>query len=154
MTSSVADRVQHRLPRPVKCDCCVSPRVHLQKRSFMGMRVYSEWDLIWHCLDCLALVGTHEGTDIPLGYMADRDTRDARYQAHKVFDPMWRRRKMSKADAYIWMASVLGLPLAEAHIGMLDYEQCHRLIAAVNQLQHQRRHPGHWTQKKRKRRRN
>lgn len=155
MSLSVADRVTHRLPRPVKCDCCGSPRVHLQKRSLMKMRVPKAWDLVWHCLDCLALVGCHEGTDIPLGYMADAATREARYHVHKVFDRLWRGRKqLSRAEAYIWMAQVLQLKVEDAHIGMLTLEQCEALTRAVEEFNHSKRNSGHWQQKVRKRRRN
>lgn len=155
MTSSVADRVKHRLPRPIKCDDCGSPRVHLQKRGYMGLRVTKKWDLIWHCLDCKALVGCHEGTDIPLGLMADAMTRDARFQAHGSFDNLWRGRhaRMSRAEAYAWMASTLSIPADRAHIGMLDERQCEALIAAVKNYKHVTKHATHWRQKTRKRRR-
>lgn len=153
MTSSVADRVAHRLPRPIKCDSCGSPRVHLQKRSFIGLRITKNWDLIWHCLDCLALVGCHEGTDIPLGLMADAPTRGARFEAHGVFDRLWRGGGLSRAEAYAWMARTLMIPPEQAHIGMLSQRQCEALVAAVKDYQHTRRHSKHWKQNTRKRRR-
>lgn len=155
MTSSVADRVKHRLPRPIKCDDCGSPRVHLQKRGFMGLRVTRTWDLIWHCMDCKALVGCHEGTDIPMGLMADAMTRDARFQAHGSFDNLWRGRgaRMSRAEAYAWMASTLAIPAEQAHIGMLSERQCEALIEAVKNFRHVTKHATHWKQKTRKRRR-
>lgn len=153
MTQSVADRVQHRLPRPICCDECGGPRVHLQKRSLMRMRVTKKWDLIWHCLDCLALVGCHEGTDIPLGRMANVQTRDARFQAHKAFDRLWRGGGLSRRDAYAWMAQTLMIPPEQAHIGMLSERQCEALMDAVKQFEHNRRHARHWKQRTRKRRR-
>lgn len=154
MTISVADRVEHRLPRPIKCDCCGSPRVHLQKRRFLGLRVTSKWDLIWHCLDCLALVGCHEGTDIPFGLMGDLATRTARYEAHGVFDRLWRGGGFSRAEAYLWMAKTLGIPHENAHIGMLSHAQCLALINAVEDLKRAQKTRRHWKQETRKRRRN
>lgn len=153
MSVSVADRVAHKLPRPIKCDSCGSPRVHLQKRGFMGLRVIKQWDLVWHCLDCDALVGCHEGTDIPFGLMADAMTRDARYQAHLAFDRLWRGGGLRRAEAYAWMARVLMIEPERAHIGMLSERQCEALIAAVKEYQHTKKHAGHWKQKTRKRRR-
>jgi hypothetical protein len=119
----------------------------------MGLRVTKKWDLIWHCLDCHALVGCHEGTDIPLGLMADLPTRDARYQAHQVFDRLWRGGGITRADAYIWLAKTLAIPPEQAHIGMLSQQQCETLIAAALNYRHQRKHARHWSQKTRKRRR-
>lgn len=156
MSVSVADRVKHRLPRPVKCDHCGSPSVKLQKRSFMGLRHYDKWDLIWHCDDCGALVGCHEGTDIPLGLMADSFTRAARHEAHRAFDPLWlgKRAKLSRAKAYSWMADTLGIPPEQAHIGMLNMRQCEALIEAVRSYNPERKRPFvHWKQKERKKRR-
>lgn len=154
MTVSVVDRVTHRLPRPICCDNCGGPRVHLQKRSLMRMRTPKAWDLVWHCLDCLALVGCHEGTDIPLGLMADVMTRDARYNAHRVFDRLWRGGGFTRAEAYAWMARTLMIDPAEAHIGMLSERQCEALMEAVRALPPPRQRANrHWKHKTRKKRR-
>lgn len=155
---SVADRVSHRLPRPIKCDNCGGPKVHLQKRSLMKMRVFGNWDLVWHCLDCLALVGCHEGTDVPLGRMADATTRAARFEAHRAFDPLWQRGgKWARAEAYVWLANVLHIPPEDAHIGMLSVEQCEALMEAITNLRNHPRSPKgqapHWKQRERKKRR-
>lgn len=153
MTVSVADRVRHRLPRPISCDACGGPRVHLQKRSLMRMRVNKKWDLVWHCLDCLALVGCHEGTDIPLGMMADVQCREARFLAHRAFDRMWKGGGLTRARAYVWLAETLMLPAEEAHIGMLTEKQCETLIAAVKEYEQRKRNSRHWKHRKRKKRR-
>lgn len=154
MTLSVSDRVTHRLPRPIKCDECGSPRVHLQKRSLMRMRSPKAWDLVWHCQDCLALVGCHEGTAIPLGFMAGSETRHARFTVHQSFDKMWKgRARMSRAEAYAWMARVLAIPVERAHIGMLNSEQCAALETAVANYKETSKNITHWKQKTRKKRR-
>lgn len=155
MSSSVADRVIHRLSRPIKCDSCGGPRVNLQKRGFMGLRVFREWDLIWHCMDCDALVGCHEGTDIPMGLMADGATRHARFEAHKYFDRLWRGRNspMSRAEAYAWMAQALNIPPERAHVGMLDAAQCEALSLASIKLKTEKQHDRHWSMQRRKKRR-
>lgn len=155
MSSSVADRVTHRLPRPVCCDSCGGPRVSLQKRGFMGLRVFKDWDLIWHCADCDALVGCHEGTDIPLGLMADGFTRHARFEAHKYFDRLWRGRgaPMTRAQAYAWMAKALNIDADRAHIGMLSAEQCEALSLASLRYKKESKNDRHWSMNKRKKRR-
>lgn len=153
--ASVAHRVQHRLPRPTICDCCGGSNVALQKRELLRLRTYGRWDLIWYCGDCGALVGCHEGTDIPMGRMADADTRRGRYEAHNTFDRLWRGRSasMSRAQAYAWMASTLGIPIERAHISMLTADECAKLVAAVLNYRHNKKHERHWSQDKRKRRR-
>ena len=162
MSKSVADRVEHKMPRPVRCDECGSPNVELQSRKLMGMHVKGPWDLIWHCADCLAFVGCHEGTDIPMGLMADRDTREARYRAHRTLDPMWKGRNpvVTRQDIYTWMSAFLAIPPERAHISMLNLEQCERLIAAApthfrpSKLRLVKGRPKqHWKHTNRKRRR-
>ncbi len=162
MSVSVAGKISHRLPRPQVCTECRSTNIALQKRSFMGRRTHGEWDLIWHCGDCDAMVGCHEGTDVPLGTMANAETRGMRLLAHEAFDPMWRGRnsRLSRDDAYEWMAVVLGVPIANAHIGMLDRHQCELLINAVRNYKPPRPlgkelngRNRHWRERTRKRRR-
>lgn len=152
MTSSVADRIAHRMPRPILCDSCNGPNVHLQKREFMGMRTYGKWDLIWHCGDCNAMVGCHEGTAIPFGRMADNETRAARYLAHQDFDALWRKKLMTRKEAYHWLARLLCLPLEDAHIGMLDKEQCAFVVERAKHLYALKPQPRNWRQNKRRKR--
>lgn len=97
----------------------------------MGMQTHDKWPNVWYCSDCGAMVGCHAGTDIPFGLMADRETRDARWRAHRAFDPLWKLRVMSREEAYKWLAKVLAVPVAEAHISMLSSDQCEALITAV-----------------------
>lgn len=64
---------------------------------------------------------------------ADQETRDLRHACHDAFDPLWKRRERFKhrAQAYVWLQSVMGLPASEAHVGMFDAEQCRKLLAAI-----------------------
>lgn len=150
MATANREGISHPLPRPIVCPCCGSPKVHIQKRGFMGLRVYSEWDLIWHCGDCDAMVGCHKGTDVPLGIMANASTREARYLAHKAFDRLWRGGPMHRDEAYRWMAHALGIAYEDAHIGRLNEEQCNELMAAIKKLDTKPKR--HWSQDKRKKR--
>lgn len=159
MSRSVADRIVHRMPRPVRCDECGSPCVELQSKKLMGMHIKGPWDLIWHCGSCLAFVGCHQGTDVPMGLMANRDTRHARYMAHETLDPLWRGKRAiaERAEVYAWIAAFLGIAPEVAHISMLNEEQCNRLIAGVENFKETRRASTgqvlHWKQRTRKKRR-
>jgi hypothetical protein len=127
----------------------------------MQMRIKGPWDLIWHCGDCLAYVGCHRGTDIPLGLMANRDTRHGRYMAHQVLDPLWRGKRAiaDRAEVYAWIAAYLSIAPEVAHISMLNEEQCNRLIAGVEHFKDHRKAVSgrgdalHWKQRTRKKRR-
>ena len=49
---------------------------------------------------------------------------------------------MSKQDAYLWLAGILQVPLAKAHIGLLGEYYCGEVITASKKLleQHQKQH--------------
>jgi len=71
-----------------------------------------------------AYVGTHKGTIIPLGRLANEELRKAKSQAHRVFDRIWREGHLSRPQAYAWLSKQLGLTPAMTHIGMFTVERC------------------------------
>ncbi len=123
------EKVANPRPRPVQCDNCASRRVRLTHNSVLYGRNYGAWPLIWFCDDCNAATGCHAETDIPLGVMATKETRQARKLAHEEFDPIWREKRiLSRYKAYEWLAGRLGIPVADCHIGLFNIEQCHKVI--------------------------
>lgn len=86
----------------------------------------------WECTPCEAYVGTHKGTEIPLGSLADPKLRERRTDVHQYFDQLWRRKMRrdgvwkseARAAAYEWLAGEMGLEMIECHIGMMDLEEC------------------------------
>lgn len=51
-----------------------------------------------------------------------------RKRTHAAFDPLWKTRKMSRSQAYKWMAEVMNIPPEKAHIGMFNEKQCFELL--------------------------
>lgn len=90
----------------------------------------------WKCLACGdAYVGCHDGTEQPLGRLADAKLRLAKQHAHAVFDPLWEakvERGMSKGKArglgYRWLAVQLGIKPEDCHIGMMDVDTCIKVV--------------------------
>ena len=80
--------------------------------------------------DCNASHGAHPD-GAPLGTPTTREGKQARIEAHEVFDALWRGGEMTRGEAYRWLRTAMGLSRAEAHIGNFDEEQCDRLIALV-----------------------
>lgn len=94
----------------------------------------------WHCSPCDAYVGCHkagmgqgDGTR-PLGRLANAQLRKAKQAAHAAFDPLWKSGRMSRKEAYIWLAGAIGVSHANCHIGMFDIDACKAVKAAVEQL--------------------
>lgn len=86
---------------------------------------------MWLC-ECGAWVGSHSGTDAPLGYPAGRALRDLRSRCHQAFDAIWaakmRATKWPKGRArnaaYAWLAGELGIEIRDCHFAHFDTVRC------------------------------
>lgn len=117
------NRIKDALPTPTHCDNCCSVNIELTTNDRIYGRIYGDWPKIYYCNDCRAAVGCHPGTEIPLGRMADRATRQLRTKAHDEFDKLWRSGLMSRAKAYNWLALTLGIDPSQCHISWLSKDQ-------------------------------
>ena len=80
------------------------------------------------CAPCNAWVGCHPGTTKPLGVLADAETRQARIQAHDVFDPIWKTGRLTRTEAYAWLAAELRIDREKCHISMFGTELCRQTV--------------------------
>lgn len=91
-------------------------RLKLQKEKF------------YQCQNCNARVGCHKGTDRPLGNLANEVLRLKRMETHQVYDAFWKRKGMTRTQAYKWLAEQLQLSESRAHIGSFEMDQCQMVI--------------------------
>jgi ssDNA-binding Zn-finger/Zn-ribbon topoisomerase 1 len=119
-------RAQHNAPR---CPYCGS---HAVLKSADGIYRDNERNTMLYVCSrypvCDSYVRVHPGTKIPMGTMANRELRTLRNEAHRAFDQLHKRGLMTREDAYRWLASVLGVPMGQAHIGCLGEYYCRRVI--------------------------
>lgn len=134
---SVADRIDPRclLPAPTTCIYCKSPVEYTSHAKIYGGREYSDWPYIYLCTNpcCQASIGVHEGTQHPLGTLADRETKEARKQAHAAFDGIWKMKYMKRTEAYRWLAGKLDIEPWRCHIGWFDISYCKAVIKFANE---------------------
>ena len=116
-------KVRNALPAPIYCDCCCSLNVELTTNDRIYGRQFGEWPYCYFCNDCKAAVGCHPGTEIPLGRMADRQTRRLRKIAHDEFDRLWRGGFMTRDKAYQWLAAELQIEIEQCHMSWLTKDQ-------------------------------
>jgi len=69
----------------------------------------------------------------PLGAQSDAPTRDARKSAHRVFDVLWKHGRMTRTEAYAWLADQLGLSQEQTHIRLFDVPTCMKVISVVQE---------------------
>ena len=89
----------------------------------------------WECVACQAWVGCHtpRGDDDPecprpLGTLADASLRRWRTSAHALFDPLWQSGRMTRGQAYEWLADKMGLSKQRCVIGGFDEAQCKAVV--------------------------
>lgn len=122
--------------RKVICQYCQQEAVFMSTEQFYGRDYGTN---MWVCKPCDAYVGTHKRTDVPKGTLANKELREWRKKAHAVVDPLWLNQTKNRRDArtqiYNWIQKAMNLSKEEAHIGMMNIEQCQTLIVLAKQQQ-------------------
>ena len=112
----------------MKCDYCQQPTELVTGEIIYPHRADLAAKQFWRCIPCAAYVGCHPGTENPLGRLANAELRAAKMRAHAAFDPLWTDRRLTRAQAYGWLAKQLGIKKKETHIGWFDLDQCRRVV--------------------------
>lgn len=116
------------LPIPKKCRYCGHDVIFTSNAEIYG-KEYGNGKC-YLCKNCFAYVGVHTGTIIPLGTLANDNLRKLRKKAHILFDTLWKgkTRKMTRYEAYKWLANKMNLKVVQTHIGWFDEQQCKKII--------------------------
>ena len=112
----------------MKCPYCNHPAPLVSGDAIYPHRPDLYVKKFYLCKPCKAYVGCHQGTENPLGRLADADLRRAKVAAHAAFDPIWKEGTMSRSAAYAWLAAKLGVKPRDCHIGMFDVSTCEAVI--------------------------
>ena len=114
----------------VICPYCGQPVKLTTGKTLYPHRPDLQAKRFYVCAPCNARCGCHGTTDRPLGRLANANLRQARMAAHAAFDPIWQyARHGERKRAYTWLASQLGIALADCHIGEFDLDTCRRVIS-------------------------
>lgn len=126
-------RVKDRIEPPTECPFC-GGRVELVTHERIYGRPYGSWPYAYACIRraCGAYVGLHPQTDLPLGTLADRATREARKAAKEPFLRIVRERfEGDRTAAYQWLSRLLGIEESACHFGLFSVEQCRMAENAI-----------------------
>jgi hypothetical protein len=102
--------------RTIKCPEC--PCLMVLKRAPYGF--------YYECV-CGITHGAHPSGK-PLGIPANTITRKARTKVHQLLERWQQSLRISRAQAYNRLSSLLKLRPADTHIGLFNLDQCNRLI--------------------------
>lgn len=116
-------KVRHAQPAPDNCPYCHAKVEITTNDAVYGVK-RGRWAWIFVCRPCNAYVGMHAYTGIPLGTLADNDTRRARMLCKRPFDALHYSGKLSRSDAYRRLARRMRIPRRECHFAWFDSDQC------------------------------
>lgn len=113
-----------RIPIPKICHYCGGKIIKSKSRVLYGKGNQT----IYLCTMCNAYVGCYEGTDKPMGQVANTVLRLKRQETHQIFDAFWQKQGWTRSAAYRWLAQELRLSEEDAHIGMMEMDGCEAVI--------------------------
>lgn len=128
------ERVKNPLPTPTTCSVCKGPVALVNNSEIYNGRSYGKWPYAYLCRSCKSYVGVHPNTDIPLGELADRETRQARKLKTHFIALTNTHFKKDKNKAYMWLASKLGIPVEQCHWGWFTKDQCMEAYSHILEL--------------------
>jgi hypothetical protein len=117
---------------PPTCPYCSNQSVQVGGLKLYPHRKDLEEKTFYLCEPCDAFVGTHKGTNKPLGTLANKPLREVRKLAHATFDPLWKDGQYGRGEAYRRLAKAMELSRENCHIAMFNIEQCKQVIQLVN----------------------
>lgn len=89
----------------------------------------------WKCDSCGGYVGCHHKTSNPtrpLGFIATPEILKARKEIHAILDPLWKKNKIKRDQAYKYIADKLGY---EYHTGEIKtIEEAREVYTIVAKL--------------------
>lgn len=91
---------------------------------------------LWRCPEegCTVLQW-NSSTSTP----ADQETRTARHEAHRIFDPLWKSELIERSALYKELASHMGLSVQETHIGHFSIGQCRAVVGFADAFYREKR---------------
>lgn len=115
----------------------ICPYCERQTEYIDSTYVYGKsYGMIYICKPCDAYVGVHKNTNKALGRLANKELRNAKIEAHALFDKIAKTGLINKIwniyipnisnrnKAYRWLSLQTGIPVKYCHIGMMDLKQC------------------------------
>ena len=121
---------QQQMYKGLVCPYCNKSSELVDSKEIYG----TSYGMIYLCRPCDAYVGVHKGTTDALGRLANKELREAKKEAHKYFDLIWKTKQMTRTEAYQWLSNSLNTPKDYTHIGMFNVKSCQDVVFYSKQL--------------------
>ena len=132
----------------MRCPYCNS---HIVLRSADGIyKKNKAGTMLYVCVRypvCDAYVRILPDTRQPAGSLANGELRALRWEAHQYFDQLYLSGIMTRKEAYVWLATMLNIPMSQMHIGYLGKYYCRQVIEESKRMLENRQ----WIKKQKRR---
>lgn len=127
----------NRIEIPKVCNCCGAKSVKIKTHEQVYGSNYGKYNWMLQCEACKATVGFHPFTNIPLGYLADKMTRQARMDNKNWFLSLIGENQLfpNRGKAYKWLAKEMGIDTKDCHFGMFTFDQCQKINEILTKLE-------------------
>lgn len=112
------------------CHAVLRPAEEVCKPPFPGAMAY----VCSNYPKCDSFVIADPVTKQPRGSLADRELRRLRFFAHNQFDQLHKSGRMTRKEAYRWLAYITQSPVGHAHIGHMGTYYCQVIIRESKKL--------------------
>lgn len=109
---------------PKKCPFCGNKIVFVNNKEIYG-KSYGNAK-VYLCRKCNAYTGTHYGTNVAVGVLANKEMRALRVKCHNIFDSIWRSCKNTRNKRnrlYEGLAEKMNIDRSHCHFGHFDTEE-------------------------------
>lgn len=127
------------IKEPKICNIC-GGEVEYTSNSLIYGREYGNGKC-YLCKKCGAYTGTHNGTKIALGILADKQMRQMKVKCHDKFDKMWENSKQ-RNKLYTKLAEEMNMDREHCHFGhfnLYELEKAYNKLTIWEELLERRR---------------
>lgn len=124
--------------RKVRCDCGTLCNLISAEAAYGHSAVVKQnlqHRYYYRCPICGAMVGTHIGTNIPLGNPVHKLTAEMRKKTHERMEEVIQNHQLERTDIYQYLSQKLpDLDKKKVHVGYFDVSTCIKANRLLDQL--------------------
>jgi len=122
-----------QIAKAPNCAHCTRPAMLVTGREVYPRRADLHAKRFWKCVPCNAWVGVHRDSRnfAPLGSPANEALRRMRRECHEAFDVLWTTGRMSRNEAYAWLARTLRIEPKHCHFAHFRFDRARQAIEAI-----------------------
>lgn len=126
---------------------CVECKQDVEAEAITGKEAYPHRKDLYNlkfykCPKCNNFVGTHKGTNIPLGCIPNKELKQRRMQIHSIMDRLWKEGRIKRGELYKQISSKIG---HEYHTGNTkSIEECKQILDIVIEIENSLKENKKW----------